>query len=76
VLRIKDVEICLTSEVICEVFDIPLQGHIVFGDDWFTELDIQFENVRQLLYVPNTKDFFSSSLIPTPKRLKIMSKYR
>jgi len=66
VSRIKEIEICLTPKLIREIFDIPLEGGIVFGDDWFIELDVQFENVCQLLYLPNTKDFFSSS--PKPRK--------
>jgi len=38
--------------VISEIFDLPLEGHYVFSDDWFAELDVKFENVRQLLLLP------------------------
>jgi len=72
VSNIKGVEIHLTFEEISKHLDIPLVGLIVFGDNWYKSLALDYTTMFKTIFKLDAPDHTCSSLLPTAKILANM----
>jgi len=70
--HIKGVKIKINLEVIFKLLNIPLEGLVVFGDNWYDELHLDRNTVFQTIYKPDSTDLSCSSLLNTTRILANM----
>jgi len=75
VSKIKGVKIHITLEEISNILNIPISGSVVFGDEWYNALGLDYDYVCKAIFKPNAPDHTYSSLLPTTKILANMCHY-
>ena len=73
--QIKDVKIRISLEEISTILKIPISGPIIFGDDWYDILGLDYETVCKTIFKPDAPDNTYSSLLPITKILANMCHY-
>nr|XP_012575285.1 serine/arginine repetitive matrix protein 1-like [Cicer arietinum] len=64
---IKGVEIKLTPDILASILKLPTEGPSVFGDNWYSALNLRKTEVLSYLFEEDSIRYLSTYLKPLPK---------